>query len=359
MKIAIDISAIVYGTGVSVYTKELVRNLLKIDEKNEYILFGGSLRRKSEISSFLSGLDKKSFKGMAFPIPPTIADVLWNKLHKLPVETLIGKVDVFHSSDWTQPPSSAFRVTTIHDLNPFKFPELTPQKIIDVHKRRIKWVKKEIDMVIVPSHQIRDDLVKMGFDAGKIKVIYEAASSQMIKAQASDVQLAKGKYKLDKYILSVGVNPRKNTTNIVKAFDQIKKDTNLSLVLVGQPHAIHVEQNEKVKLLGHISDNELSALYTGAEVFVYPSLYEGFGIPILDAFKVGTPVVTSDLGSMKEVAGDAAVLVDPQSVVSIKKGIEKTIRDRTSLVKKGQEREKQFSWTKTARETLNVYEKAG
>ncbi|KKQ96568.1 MAG: hypothetical protein UT23_C0029G0007, partial [Candidatus Woesebacteria bacterium GW2011_GWA1_39_12] len=107
MKIAIDISQSIYGTGVSWYTRSLVENLLTLDDQNEYLLFGGSLRRLGELRKFA--------KGKYYPIPPSLADFIWNRLHVLPIENLIGEVDVFHSSDWTQPPSKAFKVTTVHD----------------------------------------------------------------------------------------------------------------------------------------------------------------------------------------------------------------------------------------------------
>lgn len=109
MRICIDVSQIVYGTGVSVYTRNLIQNLLKIDQKNEYVFFAGTLRRKADVLRFVP--DAK-----VFPIPPTLADIIWNRTHVLPIEKLVGKIDVFHSSDWTQPPSNAFKVTTVHDL---------------------------------------------------------------------------------------------------------------------------------------------------------------------------------------------------------------------------------------------------
>ena len=136
MKIGIDISQIVYGTGVSVYTKNLVENLVKIDKENEYILFGGSLRRLDPIKSFIGSLPGHVL-GKTYPLSPKMADILWNRLHILYIERLTGQLDVFHSSDWTQPPSHAFNVTTIHDLAPFVYPKLTPPEIVSAHKARL------------------------------------------------------------------------------------------------------------------------------------------------------------------------------------------------------------------------------
>src|SRR6266404_2867139 len=116
MKIGIDISQVVYGTGVSIYTQEIVRNLLKIDMENQYVLLGGSLRRKKELEQFINRLRVTDSKVIL--LSPAVADLIWNRFHMLNVEKFIGKVDIFHSSDWTQPPTNAFKVTTVHDLSP-------------------------------------------------------------------------------------------------------------------------------------------------------------------------------------------------------------------------------------------------
>ena len=356
MKIGIDISQIVYGTGVSVYTKNLVENLLKIDKQslagsagkeNEYVLFAGTFRRRKDILDVFP-------QAKVFPIPPTLADIIWNRLHLLPIEKLIGQVDVFHSSDWTQPPTKAFKVTTVHDLIPLKFPKLTHPKIYWTHKRRLAWVKKEADRVIVPSLTTKQDLVLYGVSEKRIRVIAEAP--QHSKVCQEETEQVKKKYKIfSDYLLSVGISPTKNTANIIKAFHLAKADKNLKLVLVGRPVGMEVKEERDVRILGQVEDRELSALYSGASALIFPSLYEGFGIPILDAFNCRTPVVTSNLGSLAEVAGEAAVLVDPYEVESIVGGIKTALNQPKTLIAKGLSRVKQFSWTKAAEETLKVY----
>lgn len=175
MKVGIDISQIAYqGTGVANYTKNLVKNLLKIsakggpasgrDKKNEYVFFFSSLRRKPPKLPHLR----------AFKIPPTILEFLWNRLHICPIEWFIGKVDVFFSSDWMQPPTlKAKKVTTIHDLSVWKFPEAFHSKIVAVHKRRMRWVKKECDAIICDSQATKKDVREiLKIPERKIKVIY-------------------------------------------------------------------------------------------------------------------------------------------------------------------------------------------
>lgn len=146
MRIGIDISQIVYeGTGVGNYVRKMVRALLSIDKTNDYILFGSSLRLKHKLRAYYETVKNPRVKLCVLPIPPAVLEFLWNRLHIIPIETFIGNVDVFWSSDWTQPPlKHTFGVTTIHDLSVFRYPESfggTP--IVEVQKRRIAWAKKE------------------------------------------------------------------------------------------------------------------------------------------------------------------------------------------------------------------------
>jgi glycosyltransferase involved in cell wall biosynthesis len=171
MRIGIDISQTAHeGTGVANYTKNLVENLLKIDKKNEYVLLFSSLRRKLP----LLATNYPSITIKKFRIPPTLLDFLWNWLHFLPIEWLIGPVDIFFSSDWTQPPTiKAKKVTTVHDLSPWKYPETFHPKIKAVHRRRMKWVKKECDLIICDSAATKKDLQEiLKIPEKKLRVIY-------------------------------------------------------------------------------------------------------------------------------------------------------------------------------------------
>jgi glycosyltransferase involved in cell wall biosynthesis len=352
MRIAIDVSPVVYETGVSVYTKNLVENLLRTDKKNEYVLFGGSLRRYKKLRSLMHRY--RSALAKVYPIPPFLADVLWNQLHVFKVENLVGEIDVFHSSDWSQPPTKSFRVTTIHDLVPLKYPKLSHPKIVAVHNRRFKWVKKEVDRIIVPSKATKRDLVRLGVAENRIVVIPEAPDSIYKPVKKKDVRNLKRKYRISgKYLLCIGVNPRKNLERTVEAFEKVRSN-HLKLVIVGYPH-LDIRHTRGVRMLGHVSTSEMPILYSGAEALIYPSLYEGFGLPILEAYACKIPVVTSGAGSMQEVAGGAAVLVDPYQVDSIAEGMMKAMKDRRTYVQKGLIQVKRFSWQKTAEMTLDVY----
>lgn len=354
MRIAIDISQVIYETGVSYYTRNLVKHLLSVDKQNEYLLFGGSLRRLGDLKRSVKGLTGK-YSTRFNLVSPGLADILWNRFHLIPVERLIGKIEVVHSSDWAQPRSKAFKVTTVHDLYPVLYPDKNAPKVVGVHQRRLKWVKKEVDRVVVPSEATQKDLVKLGFDKSKIRVVPEALDP-IFKGVVSDERIKdiKAKYGLTKrYLLGNGINHRKNTLRIIEAFRQL--DGNYQLVLIGEPK-IKVPKVEGVVITGHIDSGDRPALFSGAEVLVYPSLHEGFGLPILEAFACRVPVVTSNLSSMPVVAGGAAILVDPLNIKSIEKGIKEAIKDKKPLVTKGLGRVRDFSWEKTALETLKVYE---
>lgn len=344
MKIGIDISQIVYGTGVSWYTRNLVDALLKIDKENQYILFGGYFHRlgdlKSQVNSF-----RGNFIAKYFPIPPVAADIIWNQLHIVPIDWLIGTVDVFHTSDWAEPPCSYPKVTTIHDLSPFVFPDSAGKDgirdVLKTQKRKYEWVKKESSKIITPSESTKKDIVKyLNIPTEKIVVIYEAPDA-IFKKQADEVvERVKNKYGITgNYAVSVGTSKRKNLERITRAVASIDE---LRHVVVG---------------LGALqpTSSELAALYSGAEMLVFASLYEGFGLPILEAFACGCPVVTSNISSMPEVAGNAAVLVDPTNEKAITNGIKTALANKEDFVKRGYERIKEFSWEKAAKETLEVY----
>lgn len=356
MRVAIDVSQIIFGTGVSTYTRNLVQGLLNIDNLNNYIFFGGSLRRFGELKS-----DVASFKGRFIPkvfaYPPAFSDLVWNRLHFLPVEKLIGNVDVLHTSDWSEPPSKAFKVTTVHDLYPFKFPRLIHPKILEVHKRKMYWSIKESNAIIVPSISTKNDLVNLGASENVIRVIPEAPGAQ--KAAERDIELVKKKYKIQgDYVLSVGITPLKNTKRIIEAFHQARVGKDLKLVLLGRPNNIDVQEERNIRILGHVPDVDYGALLSGSRALIFASIYEGYGIPILDGFACGVPVVTSNTASMPEVSGGAAVLVDPKDLGSISDGIVKALKGPKGLVEKGYERIKNFSWEKTAQATLQVYSEA-
>lgn len=175
MRIGIDVSQMAYeGTGVANYLGGLIKGLLKTDKKNEYILFYSSLRKN--FSWPVGEFDLKASKNVIikkFKFPPTILDILWNRLHIMPIEDLIGEVDIFISSDWSQPPTrKAKKATILYDLIVYKFPQETDRKIVATQKRKLAWVKKECDLVLCISEATKKDALDiLGIQEAKLSVI--------------------------------------------------------------------------------------------------------------------------------------------------------------------------------------------
>ncbi len=369
MKIAIDISQIVYGTGVSRYSENLVKALLQVDNKNQYILLASSLRSYGKLAAFKEELENYPNVEFKFSkLPPSILEFLWNRLHTYPIEKMVGPVDIFHSSDWLEPPvmsKATKKVTTVHDMISYLFPSSMHPKIISNQKRRMALVKKESDAIIADSKTTKDDVVKfLEIPEEKVKVIPLAASEDFKPQNDEFVENTMAKYKLKKpYILSVATQePRKNLQKLLDAFEQVlkvKPDANLVLVgKYGWGGGLHTPGN--VIWTNYVPEEDLVNLYSGCQVFVYPSLYEGFGLPILEAMACGAPVITSNNSSMEEVGKNAAILVDPRNEKQIAKAIEFVLNLNGENYEKMKHasisRAKEYSWEKTAKDTLKLYE---
>src|SRR3989344_4370880 len=278
-----DISQMAHIGGVGFYTKELTEELSKIKDL-EMVYFYSSLRKP--YSGNLKDVRK-------YKIPPTLFEMLFNKWRNVGIEKFIGPVDVFHSSDWTEPPSKAKKVTTYHDLVPIIHPEWSHPKIVTVAKRRLKLVEKEIDMVICVSKSTTKDLLKVSnIPREKMVVIYEGVSKQFKVQEKTKVEAFKKRLNLpDEFVLAIGgIGSRRNTPRIIDA------TKGLPSIITGRDIDYESVQFEDMPLL-----------YASAKVLLYPSLYEGFGLPILEAMAVGTPVITSNVSSMPEAGGDASI----------------------------------------------------
>lgn len=332
IRVGMDISQLAHQGGVATYTKNLTGKLSEISSL-EMIYFYSSLRKPYH------GVLKNVKK---YRLPPTLFEMLFNRWRNVSIERFLGPLDIFHSSDWTQPPTKAKKVTTYHDIVPLKYPQWSHPKIVSVHRRRLAIVEKEADCVIAVSESTKKDLLEVSsIPENKITVIYEGPTADFKPSSKEKLKRFRKKYKLpDKFVLAIGgVGERRNLARIKEAAK------NYNLVIAGVT-------------IPWLSVLELELLYGSAQVLLYCSLYEGFGLPILDAFSVGLPVLTSNVSSMPEVGGDAALYADPLKVEDIKEKLDLLTWDvnlRESLIKKGFERAKQFSWEKCSRETASVY----
>lgn len=374
--IGIDVSATAYGTGVSNYTINLVRHLIKNDQLNTYKLFFSILRQPlpreiAELSKY------KNVKIYRYRFPPTLLAILWNQLHIFPIELFIGKCDIFHTSDWTQPPTlKAKTITTVHDLTPFLNPQWLHSKIVSTHLKKMYWAKKECSHFICVSQNTKNDLLKLfpEIKPERCSVVYEAAEDKygLFLKQKTEIQNRKKmaiekQYGLKKYILSQGTRePRKNLTNLISAFNlyiQKHPKCRTELAITGKygwgNDVLHLK-NSSIKILGYIPEKDMVALHASALFLAYPSLYEGFGLPIIKSMKVGVPVLTSNVSSMPEVVGKSGILVNPHSIESIYLGLKKLISSSTlrkQLSDKALQFSANFSWDRTAQNTLDIYNK--
>ncbi len=332
MRVGLDISQLAHIGGVATYTKNLAEGL-STNRDFETVYFYSSLRKP-----YLGDLPNvKKLK-----LPPSIFEPLFNDWRFIPIETFVGKIDVFHSSDWTQPPTKAKKVTTYHDVVPLKFPEWSDPKIIKVNKKRLELVKKEVDMIIAVSEATKKDLIEVsGISESRIKVIYEGVASQFKPQSAQDVQSFKQKYHLpDNFILAIGgVGKRRNLETVKKVVGQN------TLIVTG----------ETIPVLPY---EELPLLYASASVLLYPSFYEGFGLPVLEAMACGTPVITSNVGALIEIGGDAVEYVTPTDEKAMEEKLNFILNDldkRADMSKKGIARASFFTWQKCVDQTVEVY----
>lgn len=356
MKIGIDISSIVYGTGVSDYTSSLVEALVENYDQESFTLYGGSLRKYSVLQSFGDtfgdGVAKKFWH-----LPPKIQSLLFNQWH-LPIESFAGQLDVFHSWDWYTPRTRrAQLITTIHDLSAIKSDGGTHPEIVSAHQKSLTWIKKEAKHIIAVSESTKQDIMAiLGIEEAKISVIYEAMpKAHEINPSNQDIQRTQQKYHLGKpyFIMVASQEPRKNMGRTIKAFEPFAAEYNL--VLVGKEGFDVIDSTSYVIKTGYLNSLDLASLIRGSQGLLYPSLSEGFGLPILEGFFHKVPVVTSAVSSMPEVAGDGASYCDPLKIESISKAIHDAIKTRHSLIEKGTKQLQVFSWKKAAEQTMAVY----
>ncbi len=365
LSVGIDISPVLYGRGVSRYTANLIRSLNSINTLNLQ-LFGNSLRRKAELKAFAENAGLGSTLN-AHAIPPKALSVLWYRLNWPDINYFLPKIDVFHAWEELVPPSSKIPVVaTIHDLAILKHPDIAHPATHYRHREAWKRLKALDAHIIAVSQATRKDVIELlEFPPEKVHLVYEALPEERkVTVSATDIEQIKAEYSLERpYLLWVGTHePRKNLKNLIEAWQSLAKE--VDLVLVGAAGWGTETKKFKYlpKILGYVDDQILAKLFAGAKAFVFPSLDEGFGLPILEAFYYKVPVVTSDRSAMKEIAGNAAELIDPEDIQSMTKGIE-TILNENSAGKKRREqlmtqRLQIFNWTNTARATYKVYQQA-
>lgn len=382
MRIGIDIRAITsagLGRGLGIYTAQLVENLLSIDidPQNHYTLFAG---KDQPIDGILSQAASPEQVEIIRLRRPTRSIFLWDQLFwgmKLRRE----RIDLFHSPVYGVPFVCACqRVLTIHDLTPLIFPEFLKKFRHRAVFRFNFLTAKSAEKIITASQNSQKDIMRyLRIPERKIAVIPDGVSPVYRKFHdARYIEAIKTRYHLPgKYLLYVGgFDDNKNLRRLVEAFDLLLhaahfSETELVLVLAGAINSAAVALREfiaerqmspRVILTGFVPESDLVGLYNGAEAFVFPSLYEGFGLPPLEAMACGAPVIVSNASSLPEVVGDAGIQVNPHSSQELSQAIAEMLTNhalRHEMQQKGLERAQRFSWQATARQTLRVYEEVG
>lgn len=362
MKIGIDISAMQYaGTGVARYTKAIVEHLVKSDKKNIYTLFYSSFGNIFTSEKLQEDVRKlKNVHLKTFPIPEFVLHSLWNNHQLISVERLIGKQDLFFYSDWLFPPFKGKKITTVHDLVFRKYPETVHPYVLKTQQERFKKIVDQNFFILCDSLATQEDLVNLyPIDIKKTSVVYPGVETK--RQTDAEVKKVMEEFHLNKpFILAVGKKePRKNLPRLIEAFNNLHQDK-VELVIVGPSGWEEVSSQKGVRILPFVPDAQLYALYQSALFFVMPSLYEGFGFPLVEAMSLGCPTACSNNSSLREIGKNASHLFDPSQVSSITAALKKMISDeklRKILVTCGFEQAKQFSWDKTAERVLEIIEK--
>jgi glycosyltransferase involved in cell wall biosynthesis len=357
MDICLDISSIPYGTGVSMYTANLARSLAsKIPQDSSLKLFGANYGQRHSLSQFAA---ETKIPSRLFPLPPRLTSYLFNTLN-LPIDLLIGKHTIFHTWDWYVPQSSRGKVViTVHDIAQFKFPQTAHPEILEHHREVLQKVKLRKIPVIAVSQTTKKDLIEQfQLDPSQIAVIYEALPKELeLQPTAQELEVLKQKYQLQKpFLLMVGTHePRKNMIKQINAWLHFKGQ--FDLVIAGKPGWEKLPDYPGMHVLGFVPAPELAALYRTASLLLYASLYEGFGLPILEAFYHQVPVVTSTGSATEEIGGQDAVslIKDPTASESIIQAINRALQAAPDLKARGTQRLKNFNWDHTAAQTFAYY----
>jgi len=368
MRIVIDAQPLLEPlAGIGRCVGSLLKSLAEIDDGNDYYLYyGASLRqRRARLPSF----NKPNFHSKLIKFPGRIFRFLTENVHILPVGTFLRGYDVFHGTNYYVPGLSFPSIVNIYDLSYVLFSHCFTREMLCDIRYKVAAATERADRIITGSESTKADIVKfLKVNAEKVEVIRFGLEEGFRPVKHEKLVRVREKYHLpERFILFVGtIEPRKNIVSLVHAFHRMNRN-DISLVIAGRRGWLYEEvfrEIEKLNLgdrvifLDYVPETDLPLIYNSASVFVYPSLYEGFGFPPLEAMACGVPVVTSNKSSLPEIVGDAGVLINPENVEEIKEAIIDVLEDealRKDMVKKGLKRVKLFSWKKCAEDTLKLY----
>ena len=390
MRIGIDYTAAArQRAGIGRYTRELIAALLALAEQDgtlphQYVLFAaiGGLPRthwQREMDR-LRAICHSPLAIRTLPLSDDWLARLWHRLRlPVPVETVTGPLDLFYSPDFVLPPTrrSTRALLTVHDLSFLQYPEHFVPKLVQYLTQVVTRSVARADLVLADSEATRADLIAhLGTDPHKVEVLYsgvdsrfcpqpEQGEAERIRARYSIGGPSTGSGRCQPYVLSVGtLQPRKNYVRLIRAFTRLSSDA--QLVIAGGKGWLYEDilaeaekHPNRVRVLGFVEDRDLPALYRGASLFAFPSLYEGFGLPVLEAMACGVPVVCSDVSSLPEVAGDAPLLVDPLATDDLAEAMARALEEadlRQGMIARGLAQAARFSWERAARQLVATFD---
>jgi len=379
MKIVIEAQPLLrQRTGVGQYTFNLIDHLIPLlQEKNHdlSLFYFNFLKRNRQIPSWNGSVQKR----VQSIIPGRLFYYLWKKGVGVPFDWLSGKGDLIHFPNFIlRPFREGKAVVTIHDLSFVRMPELIEKKNLQFLNRWIPYSLERASRILVVSEFTKTELMALySVPEEKIVVAPNGVSSEFVPiTDEQELNLVKAKYQLPaSFLLAVGtLEPRKNLSLIIEALSILKEQKNKvpPLVLVGPPgwnqEVNRLKQlvqekglQESVRFLYYVAREDMAAIYSAAKMLLFPSLYEGFGLPVLEAFACATPVISTNAASLPEVTGDAALLLAPNDPQEWSRAIETLWEEPTKqkqMFLKGLELAKKFTWERTAQKTLEAYEQA-
>lgn len=379
MKIGVDVRVLMdkYYSGVSQYTANLLTAILEQDKTNQYCLFYNSWHN---LDDRLGHWQRANAKLISRHLPNKIFNYFLQKLLGRPkLDKILGGVDLFWSPhfNFSSFTPSVTRIVTVHDLSFLRYPHFFNYRKNFWHRAlNVKKILRGATHLVAVSQSTKNDIIELaGIAPDKISVIYSGNNSikREVGNQEQQEYLIAHSIK-GRFLLYLGnLEPRKNLVGLIAAFNELKSKqpelADLQLVLAGAPgwknHRLYQAKRlspyqADIIFLGYISQKEREILYSSASVFVYLSFYEGFGFPPLEAMTYDLPVVCSNVSSLPEVVGDAAILVNPFQIEETVYAVTEILKEadlRDRLIQKGRERVKLFSWNKTASEYLALFNK--
>jgi glycosyltransferase involved in cell wall biosynthesis len=363
VRIAIDARKL-HDYGIGTYVRNLVRQLARQNGPDTYVV----LCRRTD-AAFVRELGPK-FE----PLVEVAGTYSLLEQFSVPLALKRASIDLFHAPHYVVSPLTACpTVVTIHDCIHLRFPQYLPSRAAHLYARAMMTIAaRRARRILTVSHASKEDILRyLKVPASKIEVIYNALDERLAASPTlDDISRVRERFLLTSpFVLYAGnIKPHKNVDRLIEAFSILRRRGNdAKLLIIGDEiskypnlrRLVHRFQlHQYVRFLGFIPDETLAVLYRLATVFVFPSLYEGFGLPPLEAMASGTPVITSNVSSLPEVVGDAALLIDPMSPSAIAAAMARVLNDsalRQDLVRRGYERVKAFSWERSVRRVREVY----